>query len=276
MERLPRAVSGWLLRGFGRGSSLPKAGEPHGTAPAAPAADKAPENKAVANNAAADRTATGSPTNPALASTGPSPADIAKSVQTELRRVGCFTGAVDGEWNAASQRSLALFNRSAGTKLDVKLASVDALDAIKLKPSRVCPLICEHGFKADGDRCSKIVCAEGSFLNDDNECEKRRAQDADRKARNAGSKASSARTASFCQAFSNTDCKAVVSRPAAHRPGTRGGLQLIPGHHVGKVPITKAARHRTRRGSSSSPSQRQGSGSPIQGRDGEDGFRPLR
>ncbi len=52
--------------------------------------------------------------------------------------------------------------------------SLDALDAIKLKPSRVCPLICDHGYKADGDQCSRITCAEGSFLNDDNECEKRR------------------------------------------------------------------------------------------------------
>ena len=99
---------------------------------------------------------------------------MTKSVQTELRRVGCLTGEADGEWNAASQRSLTLFNRYAGTKFDVKLASTDALDAIKLKPSRVCPLVCDHGFKADGDHCSKIVCAEGSFLNDDNECEKRR------------------------------------------------------------------------------------------------------
>ncbi|THD68289.1 MAG: caspase family protein, partial [Bradyrhizobium sp.] len=105
---------------------------------------------------------------------GPSQPDIAKQVQIELRRVGCLTGAADGDWNAASQRSLAQFNRRAGTKLDVKLASRDALDAIKLKPSRVCPLICEHGFEADGDHCNKIVCAEGSFLNDDNECEKRR------------------------------------------------------------------------------------------------------
>jgi len=71
---------------------------------------------------------------------------------------------------------MALFNRNAGTKLDVKLASTNALDTIKLKPSRVCPLLCEHGFKADGDRCSKIVCGEGSFLNGDNECEKRRAK----------------------------------------------------------------------------------------------------
>ncbi|MEK9281851.1 MULTISPECIES: caspase family protein [unclassified Bradyrhizobium] len=115
----------------------------------------------------------------AALSTGPqqtdiAKADIAKSIQSELSRVGCFSGAIDGQWNAASQRSLALFNRHAGTKFDAKLASLDALDAIKLKASRVCPLICDHGYRADGDQCSRITCAEGSFLNDDNECETRR------------------------------------------------------------------------------------------------------
>jgi uncharacterized caspase-like protein len=152
-----------------------------------PAADKPSENKAAAtekiaaipsavdsSQAANPAPASTVPSSSVPSSTGPSPAEIAKSVQTELRRVGCLTGAVDGEWSAASQRSLTLFNRYAGTKLDIKLASLDTLDAIKLKPTRVCPLICEHGFKPDGDRCSKIVCAEGSFLNDDNECEKRR------------------------------------------------------------------------------------------------------
>jgi uncharacterized caspase-like protein len=144
-----------------------------------PAADKAPENSAAASERIAAIPSTverSQATNPAPASSGPSPAEITKSVQTELRRVGCLTGAADGEWNAASQRSLTQFNRYAGTKLDVKLASLDTLDAIKLKPARVCPLICERGFKPDGDHCSKIVCAEGSFLNDDNECEKRRAK----------------------------------------------------------------------------------------------------
>jgi len=100
-------------------------------------------------------------------------ADVTKSVQAELRRVGCLTGAADGEWNAASQRSLTLFNRYAGTKLDARVASLDTLDAIKLKSSRVCPLVCERGFRADGDHCSRIVCADGASLNDDNECEKR-------------------------------------------------------------------------------------------------------
>jgi hypothetical protein len=103
------------------------------------------------------------------------PADLNRSVQTELGRVGCFSCAADGNWNTSSQRSLSQFNRYAGTKLDVKVASTDALDAVKSQPSRVCPLVCEHGFKADGDKCSKIVCREGYAVNDDNECEKQRA-----------------------------------------------------------------------------------------------------
>jgi uncharacterized caspase-like protein len=114
--------------------------------------------------------------NLAALNAGPPQADVTKSVQAELRRVGCLTGVADGEWNASSQRSLTLFNRYAGTKLDAKVASLDTLDAIKQKSSRVCPLACEHGFRADGDHCSKIVCADGAFLNDDNECEKRAAK----------------------------------------------------------------------------------------------------
>src|SRR5258708_5374009 len=149
--------------------------------------DKASNATVVADSAPADRTTSAPPaaaqkapdekaTNLASLTPGPSQPDLTKSVQTELRRVGCLTSEADGQWNGASQRSLSLFNRYAGTKFDVKVASTDALDAIKLKPSRVCPLVCDHGFKADGDHCSKIVCADGSFLNDDNECEKRRAK----------------------------------------------------------------------------------------------------
>jgi uncharacterized caspase-like protein len=101
-----------------------------------------------------------------------SPQETAKLVQSELRRVGCLAASSDGDWNAASQRSLTLFNKYAGTKFDAKLASFDALDAIKAKPGRVCPLVCDHGFKADGDACVKITCGAGYRVNTDNECEK--------------------------------------------------------------------------------------------------------
>ena len=149
--------------------------------------EKITSNPIVASNSAAETPAatpepapTPTPerkTNVAALSEGPPQADIAKSVQSELRRVGCLKADADGDWNTTSQRSLTLFNRYAKTRLDTKVASNDALDAIKQKSSRVCPLACEHGFEADGDHCSKIVCGEGSFLNDDNECEKRRGKE---------------------------------------------------------------------------------------------------
>ena len=84
--------------------------------------------------------------------------DIPRLLQSELRRVGCKTGEIDGEWNASSRRALSLFNDNAGTKFDAKLASIDALDAVRAKPGRVCPLDCDRGFRADGDRCVKITC----------------------------------------------------------------------------------------------------------------------
>ena len=129
----------------------------------------AEQKRVAAESAPADKDKV---VNVAALAAGPPQADVTKSVQAELRRVGCLTGSADGNWNNASQRSLTQFNRYAGTKL----ASVDTLDTIKLKSSRVCPLVCERGFQPDGDRCTKITCAEGSFLNDDNECEKRRAR----------------------------------------------------------------------------------------------------
>ncbi|MBB4374024.1 putative caspase-like protein [Bradyrhizobium sp. cir1] len=130
---------------------------------------------AAAPSTAPASTASPAGTNVAALTPATNPADLSRSVQTELGRVGCFSGQADGNWNTSSQRSLSQFNRYAGTKLDVKVASTDALDAVKAKPSRVCPLVCEHGFKADGDKCTKIVCREGYAVNDDNECEKQRA-----------------------------------------------------------------------------------------------------
>ena len=130
---------------------------------------------AAAPSAAPASTASPAGTNVASLTPATTPADLSRSVQTELGRVGCFSGQADGNWNTSAQRSLSQFNRYAGTKLDVKVASTDALDTVKSKQSRVCPLVCDHGFKADGDKCTQIVCGDGYALNDDNECEKQRA-----------------------------------------------------------------------------------------------------
>lgn len=147
------------------------------TAAAKAAADKQAADKALAEKQAAEKQAAESkqtiatlappPSQPTLSSQ-----EVTKLVQLELRRVGCLDTLAEGDWNASSQRSLAAFNKNAGTSLDARLASLDALDAIKAKQGRVCPLVCEHGFRTDGDHCVKVTCRAGFRVNDDSECEK--------------------------------------------------------------------------------------------------------
>ena len=45
------------------------------------------------------------------------------------------------------------FNRKAGKKLDIKVASLDALDAVKEQRGRICPLICGRNQHVEGDEC---------------------------------------------------------------------------------------------------------------------------
>ena len=86
----------------------------------------------------------------------PSGSELITSLQRELRRVGCLMATANGQWNAASERSLSAFNKNAGTKFDLKAAGVDALEAVRSKKGRVCPLSCEPGYRAEGDRCTKM------------------------------------------------------------------------------------------------------------------------
>ena len=92
-------------------------------------------------------------------------ADIARLLQAHLRRVGCNPGNVDGNWDGDSKAALELFNKNAQTKLNVVVASLDALDSVRGKTDRVCPLVCKKGQRADGDRCLQTVCESGDFLN---------------------------------------------------------------------------------------------------------------
>ena len=72
------------------------------------------------------------------ASNPPIVQDIPRLLQSELKRVGCNAGEVNGEWNGASRQALGAFNKSAGTHFDVKLASLDALNAVRGRAGPVC------------------------------------------------------------------------------------------------------------------------------------------
>jgi hypothetical protein len=80
-------------------------------------------------------------------------ADVARLLQFHLKRVGCDPGAIEGFWSDGARRALEQFNRRTGTKFDVKVATIDALDALKAQTARVCPLVCDTGYRMKNDHC---------------------------------------------------------------------------------------------------------------------------
>jgi uncharacterized caspase-like protein len=67
-----------------------------------------------------------------------SPRQIAEEMQRELKRVGCYSGAVTGSWNRASRAALERFNQE--TKLDLKTdpPNSEGISKVKSFPGIVC------------------------------------------------------------------------------------------------------------------------------------------
>jgi hypothetical protein len=119
----------------------------------------------------------------APAKAGPDLSETAKKVHAELARLGCYHGAADGSWGSDSRHAIEQFNKHASQKLDTKVASLDMLDVLSAKPTRVCPLQCKSGYRAESEACVKIVCKAGFVVGDDNECEREHERAHERKPR---------------------------------------------------------------------------------------------
>ena len=78
---------------------------------------------------------------------------LARSIQTELKRVGCHTGAADGNWGAKSRTAASEFalRIRVGTLGDEP--SMDLLKRLLDQRSRVCPLSCDDDEIESGGRC---------------------------------------------------------------------------------------------------------------------------
>jgi hypothetical protein len=93
---------------------------------------------------------------PPAAATPPAAGPLARQLQAELKRVGCDPGSVDGDWSGKSRQALASFNKHAGTRFEVKAASLEAIEGVRARTSRICPVTCGRGTRAEGDTCVAI------------------------------------------------------------------------------------------------------------------------
>jgi hypothetical protein len=75
---------------------------------------------------------------------------LARALQTELKRVGCDPGAVDGKWGEKAKGALAEFARIAKLTLQSDAPSSEALQAVLGQKGRVCPVEHATGQAASG------------------------------------------------------------------------------------------------------------------------------
>jgi TIR domain len=81
---------------------------------------------------------------------------LALSLQSELKRVGCFDGAMNGEFDDPTRAAQRTFAKLTSISLPDAL-SPETIDALRKFDRRVCPLVCPEGERADGDRCISSV-----------------------------------------------------------------------------------------------------------------------
>jgi hypothetical protein len=80
------------------------------------------------------------------------PHELARSLQFELRRVGCFNSPVSGAFDEATKAAWQHFIKL--TSINVAEAvSAEAINAVRAMNKRVCPLVCSNGQHAEGDIC---------------------------------------------------------------------------------------------------------------------------
>jgi hypothetical protein len=90
---------------------------------------------------------------PALPTLAPDPPALARALQAELRRVGCYAGSADGKWGGGTKGALEAFAQRAQLNLRTEEPTLAALDAVKGRQGRVCPLECGPGQVEQNDRC---------------------------------------------------------------------------------------------------------------------------
>jgi hypothetical protein len=84
--------------------------------------------------------------------TAPDPRELTRSLQTELKRVGCFLGEVNGDFDDATKAAWHRFIKLTSLDMPDDL-SPDAINAVRGTTKRVCPAICGRGEHSESGTC---------------------------------------------------------------------------------------------------------------------------
>jgi uncharacterized caspase-like protein len=90
------------------------------------------------------------------------PTLLARSLQSELKRVGCDPGPADGNWGRKSANALRAFARAAKISISEEIPTEAALAAVTGQKGQVCTTICSPTETAQNGECVSIVRREPS------------------------------------------------------------------------------------------------------------------
>lgn len=128
------------------------------------AVETAPAETVVASaEPAASEVASAEPAEPAATVEEVDPALLARQLQTELARVGCYAGTIDGDWGRRSAAALDRFSEAAGIEIASNGPSGEALDAVSSRHETVCEAkACAAGLEPDADGACVDASGAGS------------------------------------------------------------------------------------------------------------------
>ncbi len=92
--------------------------------------------------------------------------DLARKLQNELKRVGCYSGEIDGDWGPASKRGMALFTARVNATLPVETPDYILLTLVKGHAQGACGNGCPAGhLEDDKGRClPRAVVAQATRM----------------------------------------------------------------------------------------------------------------
>ena len=85
----------------------------------------------------------------------PDPSTLTERLQTELKRVGCDPGDIDGNWGAKVRDALTEFAQNAKLALPVNEPTEEAFNAVVSRTERVCVLSCDSGEVERDGECAR-------------------------------------------------------------------------------------------------------------------------
>jgi hypothetical protein len=93
--------------------------------------------------------------------------ELARALQRELQRAGCYNGSINGEWNLQSKQAMRVFLDGVNAVLPINEPDQTLLALVKGQVGTVCGNICPDGESfAENDRClPKAAMAVGSIDN---------------------------------------------------------------------------------------------------------------